>query len=129
MIFTVISSALAIKRCLDLSTNQERNLFMKILLIFFNIWSVYHYPIIYLLITSFIMLYVQNDESKQVILLTDSGRIYNQAKDLARKLNTAIIKIKKNQDIIKFSENVSDKYNAMNQNENLIERLKLLSSK
>ena len=129
MIFTVISSALAIKRCLDLSTNQERNLFMKILLIFFNIWSVYHYPIIYLLITSFIMLYVQNDESKQVILLTDSGRIYNQAKDLARKLNTAIIKIKKNQDIIKFSENVSDKYNAMNQNENLIERMKLLSSK
>lgn len=129
MILTVISSALAIKRCLDLSTNQERNLFMKILLIFFNIWSVYHYPIIYLLITSFIMLYVQNDETKQVILLTDSGRIYNQAKDLAQKLNTVITKIKQNQDIIKFSENVSDEYIAMKQNENLIERLKVIRSK
>lgn len=132
MIFTVISLALAIKRCIDLSKNQQRNLFMKILLIFFNIWGAYHYPIIYSLITSFIMFYVK----KEVTIVQDFPQIYNQFKNLVQllkkykqKLNAVMAQIKKNEYIIQFSENVSDKYRAIKQNENLIKLSKILSEK
>ena len=123
MIFTVISLALAIKRCIDLSKNQQRNLFMKILLIFFNIWGAYHYPIIYSLITSFIMFYVKKD----VTIWQNSPQLYNQAKDLVEKLNAVKAQIKKNKWIIKFSENASDIFNAIKQNENLNKLSKILS--
>lgn len=132
MILTVISLALAIKRCIDLTKNQQRNLFMKILLIFFNIWGAYHYPIIYSLITSFIMFYVKKD----VTIFQDSRQIYNQAKDFVQllknykqKLNAVMAQIKSNQNIIKFSENASDTYKAIKQNENLMKLSKNLSEK
>ena len=134
MIFTVISLALAIKRCIDLSKNQQRNLFMKILLIFFNIWGAYHYPIIYSLITSFIMFYVK----KEVTIWQNFPQLYNQFKNLVQllkkykqKLNAVKAQIKKNKWIIKFSENASDIdiFKAIKQNENLIKLSKILSER
>lgn len=127
MITNLIALGIAVNRSYNLVKKEDKNIFMKIFYVLFNLWSAYYYPILYSLITLFIMFYVEKKEGRTITVDNYEFReimsksLQEKISELKGDLNKIYNAIKNNETIIKFSKVTDQKIKAFQENKFLID--------